>query len=134
MVLRVAAAALSLLLLASCGSSGEGAKREGRTQVVASFFPLAEAARIAGQGLVDVRDLVPAGSEPHDLEVTSGEADALHDADLVLTMGHGFQPAVESVAKARGAKAVAILDEIGVAKDQANDPHVWLDPVLMKKL
>src|SRR4051812_40306120 len=105
MVLRMAAAGLVLVLLAGCGSSGGGAAHEGRTQVVASFFPLAEAARVAGKGLVDVRDLVPAGSEPHDLEVTPGEADALHDADLVLTMGHDFQPAVEAVAKGRGAKA-----------------------------
>lgn len=134
MVLKTMVAGLALVLVAACGSSGEGAKSEARTQVVASFFPLAEAARIAGEGVVDVKDLVPAGAEPHDMEVTPKEVDALHDADLVLTMGHDFQPAIEAVADGRGDKAVAMLDRIGITKDEANDPHVWLDPVLMTKL
>jgi zinc transport system substrate-binding protein len=103
-------------------------------QVVASFFPLAEAARIAGKGFVNVKDLVPAGAEPHDVEVTPKDVDALHDADLVLTMGHGFQPAIETIANQRGDKSVAMLDRLGITKDEANDPHVWLDPVLMTKL
>ncbi|HVJ98101.1 MAG TPA: zinc ABC transporter substrate-binding protein [Acidimicrobiia bacterium] len=61
------AAGLVLLILAGCGSSSkQGAEQEGRQQVVASFFPLAEAVRKAGKGLVDVKDLVPAGAEPHD--------------------------------------------------------------------
>jgi zinc transport system substrate-binding protein len=124
-----------LLFLAGCGSSSkQGAEQEGRQQVVASFFPLAEAVRKAGKGLVDVKDLVPAGAEPHDAEVTPKEVDALHDADLVLTMGHKFQPAIESIAEGRGDQAVAILDKIGISKEDANDPHVWLDPVLMSKL
>lgn len=135
MVLKTIAGLLSLVFLAGCGSSSEqGAEQEGRQQVVASFFPLAEAVRKAGEGLVDVKDLVPAGAEPHDAEVTPKEVDALHDADLVLTMGHKFQPAIESIAEGRGDQAVAILDKIGISKEDANDPHVWLDPVLMSKL
>lgn len=135
MVLKAAAAILALALIAGCGSSAkQGAEQEGRRQVLASFFPLAEAARAAGKGLVDVKDLVPAGAEPHDAEVTPKEVDALHDADLVLTMGHKFQPAIETVAESRGDQGVAILDKIGIAKQAANDPHVWLDPVLMSKV
>jgi zinc transport system substrate-binding protein len=135
MVLKTVASALAVVLLAGCGSSSkQGAAQEGRQQVVASFFPLAEAARYAGKGLVDVKDLLPAGSQPHDAEVTPKVDDALHDADLVLTMGHKFQPAIESAVEGRGDQAVAILDRIGVAKKDANDPHVWLDPVLMSKL
>jgi zinc transport system substrate-binding protein len=135
MVLRFVVGVVALVLVAGCGSSGsKGAGKEGRTQVVASFFPLAEAARIAGNGLVDVKDLVPAGAEPHDVEVTTKDVDALHDADLVLTMGHDFQPAIETVANQRGDKSVALLDRLGITKNEANDPHVWLDPVLMTKL
>lgn len=135
MVLKSLVAVLAIVLVAGCGSSSkQGAEQEGRQQIVASFFPLAEAARYAGKGLVDVKDLVPAGAEPHDAEVTPKEVDALHDADLVLTMGHKFQPAIETVAEGRGDQAIAILDKLGIAKEEANDPHVWLDPVLMSKV
>src|SRR5687767_12602858 len=80
--------------VAGCGGSDD----DGRFDVVASFYPLAEAARQVGGKALDVADLTPPGSEPHDLEPTSDEIDAIQDADLLLIMGHHFQPAIESAA------------------------------------
>ena len=90
-----------------------------------------------------VNDLTPAGAEPHDLEVTTRQVDALEDADLVVAMGHGFQPAVEDVAKKRDSGTVFMLDNLPVDAGDKKvaaeggkglDPHVWLDPVLMKQI
>ena len=90
-----------------------------------------------------VNDLTPAGAEPHDLEVTTRQVDALEDADLVVGMGHGFQPAVEAVAKKRDSGTVFMLDDLPVDAGDKKvaaeggkglDPHVWLDPVLMKQI
>jgi zinc transport system substrate-binding protein len=119
--------------LAGCGS-GSHASADGRQRVVASFFPLAEAARAAGGDKVRVRDLTPSGAEPHDLELTPDQVDAIDSADLVVVMGHGFQPAVEELAKRRGDHALFVLDALGVSDEQAKDPHVWLDPVRMQQL
>lgn len=119
------------LLVAGCagddGASGTGTT----TTVVAAFFPLAEAARIAGGDGVAVTDLTPSGIEPHDLELTTDHLDAILDADLAVVLGGGFQPAVEDVAADRDGPTVVVLDELGF---DVEDPHVWLDPTAMARI
>lgn len=119
--------ALTVAVVA-CGDGGGG--EDGRVRAVAAFYPLAEALRQVGGDRVDVEDLTPPGAEPHDLELTSDDVDAVLDADVVLLMGGGFQPAVEDVADDRD-DTVLVLDE--VAADGA-DPHVWLDPWNMARI
>lgn len=117
--------------LAGCGGAAGG---DGTVTVVASFYPLAEAAGRVGGDDVEVTNLTPAGSEPHDLELTPAQVDAVEDADVVLYLGGGFQPAVERVAERRGAGAVDLLAEVPVEEGAAGDgvdPHLWLDPTLL---
>lgn len=122
---RVALAAGVALVLTACGTSGPA-----RPAVVASFYPLAEvASRVAGPGVV-VRNLTPAGAEPHELELTPRQVDELLDAELVVYMGRGFQPAVSDVLRRRKGASLDVLRGFG----QGADPHVWLDPVLMKDI
>ncbi len=120
----IAVFASSVLLsaaMAACGSGG-GAAGDGRVRIVAGFARLAEVAeRIGGEG-VAVTDLTPPGAEPHDLELTSDEIDAVDDADLMLYLGGGFQP---GLAEASHRAGVAV-DLLG-AQD-GKDPHIWLDP------
>jgi zinc transport system substrate-binding protein len=115
-----------VVLLAACGD-GPGADGGGRPQVVASVFPLAEAAERVGAEAVEVTDLTPAGTEPHDVELAPDDVDALLDADLVVYLGGGFQPAVEDAVDQRGGPSVDVL----TALDGGDDPHLWLDPALM---
>ena len=125
----LAAAALSSLVFAACsGGAGDGADGDvdGRLRVVAGFFPRAEAAQRVGGDRVAVTDLTPSGAEPHDLELTTDQVDAIEDADVVLYLGGGFQPAVEEAAERAKGTAVDLLP----SGDQG-DPHVWLDPVRM---
>jgi len=106
---------------------------------VASFYPLFEAAQRVGGERVQVRNLTPAGSEPHDLELSSRQVDQVEDAAVVLLLGQGFQPALEKAAgRSKGTK-VDVLDAAGSllpappGDDQLDfDPHVWLDPQLYK--
>ncbi len=139
---RALAALVAMAFAAACGSSGgAGDAGDGRTQVVASFYPLFEAAQRVGGDRVHVRNLTPAGSEPHDLELSSDQVDRIEDATVVLFLGRGFQPALENAAdRARGMK-VDILDELGrllpapAGDDELDvDPHVWLDPRLFKAI
>lgn len=114
-------------------------------RIVAAFYPVAEAAARVGGPRVHVTNLTPAGAEPHDLELVPSEVDEIQDADLVLVMGHGFQPAVEKAARDRHGVTVTLLDRLPirarvttVRSEQGGggslDPHVWLDPVLMRAL
>src|SRR5262249_40647334 len=81
------------LALAACAAGRSPAPH--RTTVLASFYPVAEAARQVGGSAVEVTDLTPPGVEPHDLELSPKQIEAIATADLVLYLGGGFQPAVE---------------------------------------
>lgn len=159
----MAAAAGAALLLAACGGDEgavSGAAEDGELAVVASFYPLAEAAGRVGGDRVSVANLTPAGSEPHDLELSPTQVEDLEDAGLALVLGGGFQPGVEEVAARRDGATVELLEALGVGRDGpeddhadggdhaddddhaaegdghghqegAFDPHVWLDPTMM---
>jgi zinc transport system substrate-binding protein len=116
------------LVAAGCASGDGPGAAGGRVDVVAAFYPVTEAAQRVGGDCVSVRNLTPAGAEPHDLEPTPDDVDAIQDADVVLLMGRGFQPGLEDAAAGRDDPTVELLDRIGIP-DGDRDPHVWLDPV-----
>jgi zinc transport system substrate-binding protein len=118
-VLCVVAAALT-----ACGS---GPRRASHTIVVSSYPVQYVVRRLAGES-ADLRNLARPGVEPHDLELTSDDIDAIDDAQVVFYIGSGFQPAVAAAAKRRGDKAVDV--SFGVIS-RKRDPHFWLDPTLM---
>ena len=129
--MRIVLVPALLLSLAAAGcAGGSDASGDGRTQVVGAFFPLAEAARQSGAD-VDVVDLTPPGVEPHELELTTEQVDRILDADVVIVLGGGFQPAVEDVAGDRDGRTVDVLDALDLDTD---DPHVWLDPTTMARI
>lgn len=117
-----AAAAIAI----AAGRSGEVG--DGRTRVAAAFYPLAYAAAEIGKGGVAVENLTPPGAEPHDLEVSPGNVRTLERADLILLLGHGFQPSLERAAGSEP-KVLRLLDTPGLRRFPDGDPHVWLDPL-----
>jgi len=137
-----AASCFTVVVALGAVACGSGGGRDDRVTVVAAFAPLAEVARTVGGDRVAVRDLTPAGVEPHDLEIAPDDMDRILDADLVVVLGGGFQPAVEDAVDRRGGPVLVILDARGVASDDGlgkadgvgSDPHVWLDPTRMAKI
>jgi zinc transport system substrate-binding protein len=124
-----------VLALGACS----GSFSSGKTSVVASFYPLAWAARGVGGSRVDVEDLTPPGVEAHDTMLTAGQRADLEIANVVLTLGHfGFQPDIEKAAESAQGKVVDVtagLSMLPSSEDNLGfDPHVWLDPVLMKQI
>jgi zinc transport system substrate-binding protein len=132
------------LLMLSGGCAGDERPQGGRLSVLAGFYPVFEATdRVAGDR-ADVLDLTPPGAEPHDIELSPRDVDRVLDADLLLYLGGGFQPAVEELAARREGPSVDLLEglplrggarhEEGDAPSEEVDPHVWLDPLLMAQL
>jgi zinc transport system substrate-binding protein len=113
---------------AACGGASD---ESGATHLVAGFYPLAFAAEQIGGDGVDVTNLTPAGAEPHDLELTPREVEEILDADLVLYVGEGFQPAVEEVAAESSGESIDALEGLQLRN---GDPHVWLDPMLFAQV
>jgi zinc transport system substrate-binding protein len=130
---------LGVLALPACSSTNAGA---GTVSVVASFYPLAEAAQEVGGRLVTVTNLTAPGVEPHDIELTPRQLGDIANADLVLYLGGGFQPAVQD---ALGDANGTTLDVGAGLRDRpvpsgeteaglTADPHIWLDPVLYRQI
>ncbi|MGH9166179.1 MAG: metal ABC transporter substrate-binding protein [Acidimicrobiales bacterium] len=139
MELRGASTLLALTVaLAACGAGDRAAGQPGDAalDVVASFYPVAEAAARVGGDQVRVTNLTPAGTEPHDLELTPSQIDQLEDADLVVYLGRGFQPGVQAVAERRSGPTLDLLEGAGVGPAAGGgtvDPHFWLDPTLLSR-
>jgi zinc transport system substrate-binding protein len=129
---------ISLLCVAAAGTACSGPRPNadgGGVAVVASFYPLAEAARQVGGDLVSVTNLTAPGVEPHDLELTPDQVESIATADLVLYLGGGFQPGVEDAVGESDGTVVDVLSgvdtqgpPVGSEEGLAVDPHVWLDP------
>jgi zinc transport system substrate-binding protein len=105
--------------------------------IVAAFYPVQEAADRIGGDLVDVTNLTAPGVEPHDLELTPDQVEAIATADVVLYLGEGFQPAVQDAIGDAEGMTVDLLANLqtiepppGSEEGLDVDPHVWLDPVL----
>jgi len=128
------AVAGSLAVAVACGS---GASPSGKLRVVAAFYPLAWAARQVAPD-ADVEDLTPHGGEPHDLQLNARQRLDVQRAAFVFLLGRGFQPEVQRAANDARGRVVDLLAGLSLlpSKEQgiAADPHVWLDPVLMKKI
>lgn len=113
-----------LAALTACGEESGASADSHHTDVIAAFYPLAWAAeRVAGD-TIDLRNLTPPGTEPHDFELTARDVERIRSADVVLYLGGGFQPAVEDAVEGAEGEAVDLL--VGRAR---GDPHVWLDPI-----
>jgi len=111
-----------------------------RIDVVAAFYPLQFVTERVGGDAVSVTNLTPAGSEPHELELSARDAGHLQDADVVVYLD-GFAPALDDTiddvdAHGFDVAAAADLDRTaGSAHDTDDgeatgaDPHFWLDPL-----
>lgn len=99
--------------------------------MVAAFYPLAFAAQAIGGPSVHVRNLTPAGAEPHDIELTPNDVAEVQQASVVLYLSGGFQPALEDAVHDAHGTRVDVLQGLPV---RAGDPHVWLDPVLYARI
>ena len=130
-ILATSLAALLAVSVAGCSSSSDD---DGRFDVVASFYPLAEATRQVGGSAVDVTDLTPPGAEPHDLEPTTRVIDKIEGADLVLVMGRHFQPAIEKATDRKDDGLVITMLDALKLPTSSDDAHVWLDPVQMARI
>lgn len=113
-------------VVAGCGGGGTTTGQP-KGRITAAFYPLAFAAEQLTPPGTEVDNLTPPGAEPHDLELTARDVTRVRSADLVLLLGHGFQPQLEAAA-GNGPRVLKLLDTPGLRRHANNDPHVWLDP------
>ncbi len=126
--IALALSALLLVVLAACGGDSEEPD-DSRRSIVTAFYPLTFVATAVAGDEADVSSITPAGVEPHDLELTASQVRRVSEADLLIYIGQGFQPALDRLVP----EVANTLDVLTVRPPgvRADDPHIWLDPSLM---
>ncbi|MFQ5665817.1 MAG: metal ABC transporter substrate-binding protein [Candidatus Binatia bacterium] len=114
-----------------CGTS-LSASADGRLPVVATIFPLADVARQLGDGHVEVVTLLPSGASPHTFEPTPAEVRVVARARLVVAVGGGLDTWAEKLLGARPGATEVVRITNGLRLRRGGDPHVWLDPLLVR--
>lgn len=139
------------LFLSACTAPSQEVQGE-KLKVVATFYPLAFLAEEIGGTEVDLTNLVPVGSEPHDFEPSPSQIADLTSANVVLYLGEGFEPWMEDLElelETKEVLAVELNGQLSLLEPEdhleeeneeehddhgAYDPHTWLDPLLMQDL
>lgn len=151
---------LAAILALGAGCSTSGAKAPtfaqgegGKLKVATSFYPMYEFTKAVGGDQIDLINLVPSGTEPHDWEPTPGHIKALNQAQVFIYNGAGFETWVSKTLKsldnkgllavetAQGAELIKAAADDGHGHGdgddhgdaEAWDPHTWLDPLFAVK-
>jgi len=116
------------------------APRPGAPVVVVTIFPVADlAARVAGDAL-QVETLLPPRASLHTWEATPGQIRSLRHAVGYVTVGGGLDGWLEGLGEdTPGLETLRLTDGMALrrgghtpAGDETGDPHVWLDPILVR--
>lgn len=138
----VCACTLSLSLLTGCGTQpADTAAGDGRLRVLTSFYPMYDFACKIGGDCIDVTNMVPSGTEPHDWEPSTNDLKNLEKADVFIYNGADMEPWADDLLVSRSdtlrvveaSENVELRTTDGEHEDTDHhhgdfDPHVWLDP------
>ena len=144
----VCACTLSLSLLTGCGTQpADTAAGDGRLRVLTSFYPMYDFACKIGGDCIDVTNMVPSGTEPHDWEPSTNDLKNLEKADVFTYNGADMEPWADDLLVSRSdtLRVVEASENVELRTTDGEhehahehedadhhhgdfDPHVWLDP------
>ena len=113
-----------------------------KISVVASFYPYAYFAQQIGGEFVDVVNLTPAGSEPHDYELSPKDIIAIERSRLLILNGGGLEAWGENIKQNLHSKNTRVFEVGELLMNQQlqengksiPDTHIWLSPKLAKEI
>jgi zinc transport system substrate-binding protein len=112
----------------------------GAPMVVVTIFPIADlVARVAGDAL-RVETLLPPRASLHTWEATPGQIRSLRHAAGYVTVGGGLDGWLEGLGEdTPGLATLRLTDGMTLRRSEhaaqgedTGDPHVWLDPILVR--
>ena len=132
--------------------------QEEKLTVLTSFYPYHEFTKNVAGDFAEVKQFMPSGVEAHDWEPRAQEIQSLNDADVFVYNGLGMEPYVENIIGSgefdnvlfvKASEGVELLkfeddhddhdehakedEHDGHDHDYEFDPHIWLDPLLVKQ-
>lgn len=129
--------------------SAAGAYAE-KMNIVVSIYPLKDIVKQIGGDTVNVDFIVPPGASPHTFEPTPADMKKITNARALVIIGSGLEFWAERAIRAAGRRGLKVVvlskgmpliheshthehAEAGHAGDIA-DPHIWLDPLLVREI
>ncbi len=111
-----------------------------KVQVSTSFYPLYYfASQIAGDK-ADIKNITPSGSEPHDYDPSTQDIAHIESGNMLILNGGVEAWGGKIQDNLKGTKVTIVTAGEGLLTKQltengqtAQDPHVWLDPILAKQ-
>ena len=109
-------------------------------QVVATIFTLADMVEQIGGTEVEVATLLPPGANPHTFEPNPSQVRALARAQVLVEVGAGLDGWITKLRPAGSERLLTVTITAGVPllsgsevqESGGGDPHVWLDPLLVR--
>lgn len=113
-------------------------KQSNKITITASYYPLYDFAKNIGGDKVEITNITPAGSEPHDFEPSAKQLASAYQSDIFIYNGAALEPWANDFLKDYKNTIVKSSNNIDLIKlaenNNLHDPHFWLDPVAAKKI
>lgn len=140
---------LALIMILSIGCSKNNYDEnisDGKLKIYTSIYPLYDFTTKIGGDKVVVSNLVPAGTEPHDFELSTSDIVNLEKADMLIYNGAGIESWSDKVINSLENKNITYVkssENLNIHKANSNeksinhshstDPHTWLNIQNAKK-
>ncbi|HHV72956.1 MAG TPA: zinc ABC transporter substrate-binding protein [Clostridia bacterium] len=145
---------IAVFLLPACAKQVNKGEDDNNSKdkiiVYATIYPMYDFTKNIGQDRIDLRMIIPPGSDPHDWEPTPKLMVDLEKADVLVYNGVGMEPWLEKVVNSLDNKDLILVhasegivlnrfdEQEEVHKPHEKhlgeyDPHVWLDPLRAMK-
>ena len=119
------------LAMLGCGKTGDGVGGDGAPVVVADTTFMADIVQnVAGESF-RVVPLVPSGADPHSFEPTPQDAKSVAECEAVVINVTGLVPQLDDLISAVGDSGVTVIEAAAGLSGAPDDPHLWLDPIMV---
>ena len=105
--------------------------KNNKIQVTASFYPLYFFGSEIGGDKAEVKNITPAGSEPHDFEPAAKDIARMEKSDILILNGNLESWGEKIKNNLKGKNVIIIVAGEGLFT-QPPDPHIWLSPKTAK--
>lgn len=130
---------LLILVLAACAGLGGDSSADPDARaltVVTTTTVFADIVQNVGGSRVAVTSIIPSGVGPEDYEPKPDDARKLADAQLVVSNGVGLDNFLDRLIASAGESPPRLVLGDGIPTlivDGEENPHFWLDPMLVKR-
>lgn len=128
-LLLPAVALVAMLAAGACGGAGSAAGNGPSIVVTTSILGDVVTNLVGDQA--DVEVLMPPNADPHEFAASARQAAALHEADVIVTNGGGFEAGLDDTVAAARHDGVTVFTALDTVDRLGDDPHFFSDPARM---